>query len=92
MEKGKEYRVYASRWLVLGAYMLANMTIQILWISYAPVTTQSSLFYGVSELRIGFFSMAFMLVFIPLSIPISWLIDKFGCKPVVAAGAIVTGI
>ncbi|HWR10427.1 MAG TPA: MFS transporter [Rectinemataceae bacterium] len=92
MENGKEYRAYASRWLVLGVYMLVNMTIQILWISYAPVTTQSSLFYGVSELRIGFFSMAFMLVFIPLSIPISWLIDKFGCKPVVAAGAIVTGI
>jgi len=92
MENGKEYRVYASRWLVLGVYMLVNMTIQILWISYAPVTTQSSLFYGVSELRIGFFSMAFMLVFIPLSIPISWLIDKFGCKPVVAVGAIVTGL
>ena len=88
----KEYRVYASRWLVLGAYMLANLTIQILWISYAPITTQSGLFYGVSELRIGFFSMIFMIVFIPLSIPISWLIDKFGCKPVVAAGAIVTGI
>ncbi len=92
MEKEKEYRVYASRWLVLAVYMAANMTIQILWISYAPVTIQSSLFYGVSELRIGFFSMAFMLAFIPLSIPISWLIDKFGCKPVVATGAVLTGI
>lgn len=92
MENGKGYRVYSSRWLILGVYMLANMTIQILWISYAPVTSQSSIFYGVSELQIGFFSMAFMLVFIPMSIPISWLIDKFGCKPVVAVGAIVTGI
>jgi MFS family permease len=72
--------------------MLVNMTIQILWISYAPVTTQSSQFYGVSELQIGFFSMLFMLVFIPLSIPISWLIDKFGCKPVVVAGSILTGV
>lgn len=91
-ESKKEYRVYASRWLMLGVYMLVNMTIQLLWISYAPITTQSSLFYGVSELKIGFFSMTFMLVFIPLSIPISWLIDKFGCKPVVAVGSIVTGL
>jgi len=91
-EDGKGYRVYGSRWLVLGAYMLVNMTIQTLWISYAPVTTQSSLFYGVSELQVGFFSMAFMIVFIPLSIPVSWLIDKFGCKPVVAVGSILTGI
>lgn len=91
-ENRREYRVYASRWLVLGVYMLVNMTIQLLWISYAPVTTQSSLFYGVSELQIGFFSMAFMLVFIPLSIPVSWLIDRFGCKPVVAVGSIVAGL
>ncbi len=92
MENEKAYRVYASRWLVLAVHMFVNMTIQILWISYAPITTQSSLFYGVSELRIGFFSMVFMLAFIPLSIPVSWLIDKFGCKPVVAAGAVIAGI
>jgi len=91
-ENRREYRVYASRWLVLGVYMLVNMTIQLLWISYAPVTTQSSLFYGVSELQIGFFSMAFMLVFIPLSIPVSWLIDRFGCKPVGRVGSIVAGL
>ncbi len=36
--------------------------------------------------------MAFMLVFIPLSIPVSWLIDRFGCKPVVAVGSIVAGL
>jgi len=86
------YRVYGSRWLVLGLHMLANLTIQALWISYAPVTAAAGVFYGVSELQIGLFSMIFMIGFIPLSIPVSWCIDKFGSKPTVAAGAIITGI
>jgi len=86
------YRVYGSRWLVLGLHMLANLTIQALWISYAPVTAAAGAFYGVSELQIGLFSMIFMIGFIPLSIPVSWCIDRFGSKPTVAAGAIITGI
>lgn len=86
------YRLYGSRWLVLGLHMLTNLTIQALWISYAPVTASAGAFYGVSDLQIGFFSMIFMIAFIPLSIPVSWCIDKFGSKPTVAAGAIITGI
>ena len=86
------YRVYSQRWLVLAATMLVNLTIQILWISYAPVTAQSAAFYGVSELRIGFFAMVFMIAFIPLSIPVSWLIDRFGCRPIVAIGSVMTGV
>lgn len=90
METGKEYRVYRKRWLVLGVYMLANLTIQTLWIAYAPVTAQSAAFYGVSELQIGFLAMSFMLAFLPLSIPISWLIDRFGFYPMVAVGSVIT--
>ena len=86
------YHLYGSRWLVLGLHMLTNLTIQALWISYAPVTASAGVFYGVSDLQIGFFSMIFMIAFIPLSIPVSWCIDKFGSKPTVAAGAIITGI
>ncbi|MCE1195574.1 MFS transporter [bacterium] len=86
------YRSYGSRWLVLGLHMLANLTIQMLWISYAPVTASAGAFSGVSELQIGLFSMIFMIAFIPLSIPVSWCIDRFGSKATVAAGAIITGI
>jgi MFS family permease len=72
--------------------MLVNLTIQALWISYAPVTSAAGAFYGVSELQIGLFSMIFMIAFIPLSIPVSWCIDKYGSKATVAAGAVITGI
>lgn len=38
------------RWVVLAVFAGINLTIQLLWITYAPVTHQAAAFYGVSEL------------------------------------------
>ena len=32
----------AYRWVVLAAFMAVNLTIQVLWISYAPITSVAS--------------------------------------------------
>jgi len=88
----KQYQVYAYRWVVLAVSMLANLTIQILWISFAPVTGLAAHYYGVSDLQIGLFAMIFMIVFIPLSLPVSWAIDTFGFYKTVGLGVILMGI
>ena len=72
--------------------MLVNLAIQVLWISYAPVTGQAAILYGVSDLRIGLFSMLFMIAFIPLSIPVSWAIDTLGFRKTVGFGAALMGL
>ncbi len=36
------YRVYGYRWVVLAVFMLATLAIQMLWISYAPITTSAA--------------------------------------------------
>lgn len=88
----KSYRLYPYRWIVLAAFMFINLTIQILWISYAPITGIAADYYGVSDLKIGLLAMTFMIVFIPLSIPVSWAIDTFGFRRAVSLGAILMGI
>ena len=88
----RSYRVYPYRWAVLAVFMFVNLTIQVLWISYAPITGQAAKFYGVGDLQIGFFSMLFMLAFIPLSIPASWAIDTWGFRLAVGLGVIVMGV
>lgn len=87
-----EYRLYPYRWVVLAVFMLINLTIQVLWIAYAPITGPSAEYYGVTDLQIGMFSMVFMIAFIPLSIPVSWLIDTYGFKFAVGIGAILMGV
>jgi MFS family permease len=88
----KTFRLYGYRWVVLGVFMLVNLTIQILWISYAPITGLAATFYGVTDLKIGLLAMTFMLAFIPLSIPVSWAIDTFGFQRTVGIGVVIMGV
>ena len=88
----KEYRVYGYRWVVLAVFMFINLTIQVLWISYAPVSGPAAAYYGVTDRQIGFLAMSFMIAFIPLSIPVSWVIDTFGFRIAVSIGAVLMGI
>ncbi len=92
MEEKTTYKLYPYRWVVLAVFMFVNLTIQILWITYAPITILASEFYGVSDSRIGLLSMIFMIAFIPLSIPVSWGIDTYGFRKVVSIGAVFMAV
>ena len=87
-----EYRVYGYRWVVLVVFMLVNVTIQMLWISYAPITSLAAKYYGVSELAIGILSMSFMIAFIPLSLPAAWVIDTRGFRVAVGFGVVMMAV
>ena len=88
----KNYRVYPYRWVILAVFMLVNLTIQMLWICYAPITGLAAKFYGVSDLQIGLLAMLFMVIYVPLSIPVSWAIDTYGYRRAVGAGAVLLGV
>jgi MFS family permease len=87
-----QYRVYGYRWMVLAVFMLVNLTMQMLWIAYAPITSMASDYYGVSELWIGLLAMSFMIAFIPLSLPASWLIDTRGFRTAVGLGVVLMSV
>jgi MFS family permease len=88
----KSFRVYGYRWVVLAVFMFINITIQILWISYAPITTPAAKFYGVSDTQIGLLAITFMVAYIPFSLPISWAIDTYGFHKAVSVGAILMAV
>jgi MFS family permease len=88
----KGYRLYKYRWVVLAVFMFINLTIQMLWIAYSPITGPAAKFYGVSDLQIGLLAMVFMIAFIPLSLPVSWAIDTYGYRKTVGLGAIMMGV
>jgi MFS family permease len=83
------YRVYPYRWAVLGSFMLVNLVMQALWIDFAPIMRDAATYYGVSELAIGFLAMLFMIIFLPMSIPSSWAIDRFGFRKSTGLGAVL---
>ena len=86
------FRVYRYRWTILSIYMFLIAVNQMLWITFAPITSDATKYYGVSDIWIGILSMCFMIVFVVVSIPASWIIDKYGIRVGVGIGAAFTGI
>ena len=92
MIEGTEFKVYRYRWVVLFAFMFVVAINQLLWITFAPITSTATTFYGVSNLSIGLLSMIFMIVYVFVSIPASWAIDTYGIRIAVGIGTILTGL
>ena len=90
MENG--FKVYGYRWVVLLAFMAIIALNQLLWITFAAITTDAMKFYNVSDLSIGLLSLIFMVVYIFVSFPASWIIDTYGIRVGVGIGAALTGI
>ena len=86
------YRVYGYRWVVLAVFMLVNVAIQMLWISYSPITSQAGRYYGVSTWWIPFSLMTFMIAFVPLSLPAAWVIDARGFRLAVGFGVVLMAV
>ncbi|MDD5647178.1 MAG: MFS transporter, partial [Candidatus Bipolaricaulis sp.] len=84
-------RAVGFRFVMLVLFMVVVATNQLLWITFAPVTGEAAALYGVSNLAIGLLSLVFMVVFIVVSIPASWILDTYGIRVGVGIGAALTG-
>ncbi len=90
-------KVYPYRFIILGVYMLLNLVIQIQWLAHAAVARPAEVFYQgqfnpQSFMNIDFLAMAYMLVYIIMSFPASYIIDTYGIKTGLSIGAILTGL
>jgi MFS family permease len=90
--KADNFKVYGYRWVMLIVFMFIVAVNQLLWITFASITSDAVKFYGVPDLSIGLLSMIFMIVYIVISIPASWVIDTYGLRVAVGIGAALTGI
>jgi MFS family permease len=88
----ESFKIYSYRWIVLIVFMGAIAVNQLAWITFAPITGVAATYYGVSDLSIGLLSMSFMIVYIFVSIPASWVIDTYGFRLAVSIGALLTGV
>ncbi len=85
-------KAYGYRWVVLAVWMFVNILMQALWICYSPVSSQAAQVWGVSEFWVGFLAMSFMYVYVVMSLPASWVIEKYGFSFAVAVSGVVMGV
>lgn len=78
-----------SRWLLLGGFSLLVAATQLLWLSFAPVTTETARALGVSEGLVGDLAVVNPLLFVLLALPAGRLVDR-GFHRTLALGALAT--
>lgn len=88
-EAARPTTVGRGRWLILAAFGLLVADTQVLWLSFAPITTQVHQTLGVSEGAIGDLAAINPLLYVLLAIPAGrWMDRRFGAT--LALGAILT--
>ncbi|MGE5139490.1 MAG: MFS transporter [Rudaea sp.] len=87
-----DYQVYSYRWVMLLGFMAIVAVNQLFWITFAPITSAAASYFQVSELEIGLLSLVFLVVYVVVSIPASWVIDTYGLRAAVGIGAALTGL
>ena len=81
--------VRTNRWLILAGYALLTACTQLLWLAYAPITTQAHRAMGVSSGAVGDLAIIFPLMYVILALPAGrWLDARFG--QALGLGAILT--
>jgi len=79
-----------GRWAPVAAYSALAASTQLLWLTFAPLTTASAHHYHVSETAIGWLAELFPLLYVVLAVPAGRLLDR-AFHRWLAVGAVLTG-
>src|SRR5471030_1887871 len=67
----------AGGWGVVASYAAVAGASQLLWLTYAPVTTAAAHHYGVSVSAIGWLANVFPLLYVVLAVPAGLALDHW---------------
>ncbi|XP_019911674.2 feline leukemia virus subgroup C receptor-related protein 1 [Esox lucius] len=86
-EESLETKLYCRRFAVLAVFSLYSLVNAFQWIQYSIITNVFTHFYGVSSEKIDLLSIVYMVAYVPLIFPATWLLDKKGLKITALMGA-----
>ncbi|XP_046466707.1 uncharacterized MFS-type transporter C09D4.1-like [Neodiprion pinetum] len=85
-----EVKVFKKRWLQLALFFLYSASIHIHVYQYTIISNIICKYYNVSTLAVEWTSIIFMVMYLILIIPCSYLINLIGLRWSILAGATVT--
>jgi sugar phosphate permease len=88
----QNFKVYGYRWVVLLLFVVINIIMQIHWLCFASIASQAKEFYHVSAMAIDLFALSFLIMYLLVSIPASYIIDTWGMRIGVGIGVTLLGI
>ena len=91
-KKSNIHNFTGYRWVILIVFIIVALTSQLLWLTFAPISSEMEKLYGVTAFDISLLSLVWPLIFVVTAIPVGIFIDKKGFKISVTVGAIFLAI
>uniref|UniRef100_A0A8C4U602 Choline/ethanolamine transporter FLVCR1 n=1 Tax=Falco tinnunculus TaxID=100819 RepID=A0A8C4U602_FALTI len=87
-----ETRLSRRRLAVLAVFSCYSLVNAFQWIQYSILSNVFAGFYGVSFTQIDWLSMVYMVAYVPLILPATWLLDARGLRLTALLGAGLNGL
>ncbi|XP_057679458.1 feline leukemia virus subgroup C receptor-related protein 1 [Corythoichthys intestinalis] len=75
-----ETKLYWQRFLVLAVFSLYSLVNAFQWIQYGILANVFTRFYRVGNDKVDWLSIVYMLAYVPLIFPATWLLDRRGLR------------
>lgn len=82
-----ENKLYRRRWLMLFLFSAVSASNASMWLQYGIISNIFMRFYNIDSLAIDWLSMIYLLTYIPLILPVLWLLENRGIRDVVLVGS-----
>lgn len=80
-------KLYLRRWVMLFLFSAVSASNAFMWLQYGIISNIFMRFYNIDSLAIDWLSMIYLLTYIPLILPVLWLLDNRGMRDVVLVGS-----
>jgi MFS family permease len=90
----EQIKLSKYRWVVLGGLMMITLMVQVQWLTHAPIARAADVYYRgrfnpQSFFNIDFLASSYMIIYLVVSIPASYIIDTYGIVKGIRAGVIL---
>ncbi|XP_028676336.1 feline leukemia virus subgroup C receptor-related protein 1 [Erpetoichthys calabaricus] len=82
-----QVKLYWRRFVVLTVFSLYSLVNAFQWIQYSIITNIFTHFYQVTNDKIDWLSVVYMVAYVPLIFPATWLLDTKGLRITALLGA-----
>ncbi|XP_038585458.1 feline leukemia virus subgroup C receptor-related protein 2 isoform X2 [Micropterus salmoides] len=82
-----ETRLYMRRWVMLFVFSALSTSNAFMWLQYSIINNIFMRFYKIDTQAIDWLSMIYFLTYIPLILPVMWVLDNRGMRDVMVVGS-----
>lgn len=80
-------KLYHRRWFMLFLFSCVSASNASMWLQYGTISNIFTRFYSIDPLAIDWLSLIYLLTYIPLILPVLWLLDNRGIRDAVLVGS-----